>query len=68
MIAFVDMDAFFASIEQNEQLELRSKPIGITNDFTGTCFITCSYEARKYGIKRVRVLKKRGSCYFITAF
>ncbi|MFK8028517.1 MAG: DNA polymerase IV [Gammaproteobacteria bacterium] len=50
-IVFVDMDAFFASIEQYDHPELRGKPIGITNGVTGTCFITSSYEARKYGIR-----------------
>ena len=50
LIAFVDMDAFFASIEQLAHPEYRGRPIGITNGLTGTCFITCSYEARAYGI------------------
>lgn len=50
-IILVDMDAFFASIEQHDHPELRGRPIGITNGPTGTCFITCSYEARQYGIK-----------------
>ena len=57
-IVFVDMDAFFASIEQNARPELRGKPIGITNGLSGTCFITCSYEARKYGIKTGTRLKE----------
>ena len=51
LIAFVDMDAFFASIEQRDHPEYRGKAIGITNGLTGTCFITCSYEARAYGIR-----------------
>lgn len=50
LIAFVDMDAFFASIEQRDHPEYRGRPIGITNGLTGTCLITCSYEARAYGI------------------
>jgi DNA polymerase-4 len=49
-IVFIDMDAFFASIEQYDHPELRGKPIGITNGKMGTCFITSSYQARKYGI------------------
>jgi len=57
-IVFVDMDAFFASIEQSARPELRGKPIGITNGLSGTCFITCSYEARKYGIKTGTRLKE----------
>ena len=50
-VVFVDMDAFFAGIEQRDRPELRGKPIGITNGLTGTCFITSSYEARKHGIR-----------------
>ena len=60
-IALIDMDAFFASIEQHDHPELRGRPIGITNGLTGTCFITCSYEARAYGIKtatRIKFAKK----------
>ena len=56
-IALIDMDAFFASIEQHDYPELRGRPIGITNGFTGTCFITCSYEARAYGIKTATRIK-----------
>lgn len=56
-IALVDMDAFFASIEQHDNPELRGRPIGITNGLTGTCFITCSYEARAYGIKTATRIK-----------
>ncbi len=56
-IALADMDAFFASIEQHDHPELRGRPIGITNGLTGTCFITCSYEARAYGIKTATRIK-----------
>lgn len=56
-IVFIDMDAFFASIEQHDRPELRNKPIGITNGQHGSCFITCSYEARNYGIKTGTRLK-----------
>lgn len=50
-ILLVDMNAFFASIEQRDRPELRGRPIGITNGATGTCIITSSYEARAYGVK-----------------
>ena len=62
-IAFVDMDAFFASIEQSDHPEYRGRPIGITNGLTGTCLITCSYEARAYGIHiGMRLKKARTLC------
>jgi DNA polymerase-4 len=45
------MNAFFASIEQRDFPHLQGQPLGITNGMQGTCIITCSYEARSYGIK-----------------
>lgn len=60
-IILVDMNAFFASVEQRDCPELQGRPIGITNGLTGTCIITSSYEARAYGIKtgmRVRDAKQ----------
>lgn len=50
-IALVDMNAFFASIEQRDYPELQGRPVAVTNGLTGTCCITSSYEARRYGIK-----------------
>jgi len=66
-IALVDMNAFFASIEQLDKPELRGKPIGVTNGLTGTCIITSSYEARRYGIRTgTRVKRAKQLCpYFI---
>lgn len=50
-IILVDMNAFFASIEQLDQPEWRGQPVAVTNGQLGSCVITCSYEARAYGIK-----------------
>ncbi len=50
-IVHVDMNAFFASVEQRDFPELRGRPVGITNGQAGTTLITCSYEARAFGIK-----------------
>lgn len=49
-IVFVDMDAFFASIEQKDDPNLRGRPVAVTNGQQGTCIITCSYEARARGV------------------
>ena len=57
-IVLVDMNAFFASIEQRDRPEWRGRPVAITNGRQGTCIITCSYEARAYGIKTGMRLKK----------
>ena len=45
------MNAFFASIEQRDNPLLIGKPIAVTNGIHGSCVITCSYEARAFGIK-----------------
>jgi len=50
-IILVDMDAFFASIEQLDDPSLRGRPVGVTNGRQGSCIITSSYEARREGIK-----------------
>ncbi len=47
----VDMNAFFASIEQRDFPELLGMPIAVTNGKYGSCIITSSYEARAFGIK-----------------
>ncbi len=50
-IILVDMNAFFASIEQFDSPALRGRAVAVTNGKEGTCIITASYEARSYGIK-----------------
>lgn len=57
-IILIDMNAFFASIEQLDYPELREKPVVVTNGTEGTCIITSSYEARAYGIKTGMRLKE----------
>ena len=57
-IILVDMNAFFASVEQRDCPEWRGRPIAITNGQQGTCIITCSYEARAYGVRTGMRLKQ----------
>ena len=49
-IALIDMNAFFASVEQRDFPDLLGQPLAVTNGERGSCVITCSYEARAYGV------------------
>jgi DNA polymerase-4 len=45
------MNAFFASVEQQEHIELRDKPVAVAPFLTPSCtIVAASYEARAYGI------------------
>lgn len=57
-IILMDMNAFFASVEQYDKPEWRGRPVAITNGLQGTCIITCSYEARAMGVKTGMRLKQ----------
>jgi len=57
-IILVDMNAFFASVEQLDNPSWRGRPVAITNGMQGTCIITCSYEARAYGVQTGMRLKE----------
>lgn len=49
---FLDLNSYFASVEQQERPELRGKPVAIVPMMTdATCAIAASYEAKAYGVK-----------------
>ena len=50
VILHVVMDAFFASVEQLDNKNLRGKPVIVGGVSERGVVSTCSYEDRKYGV------------------
>lgn len=49
---FLDLNSYFASVEQQENPALRGKPVAVVPMETdSTCAIAASYEAKAYGVK-----------------
>jgi DNA polymerase-4 len=52
VIMYIDMNSYFASVEQQDNPEFRDRPLGVlTFDSPNACIIAPSIEAKRFGVK-----------------
>lgn len=50
VIVHIDIDCFYAQVEEIADFSLRDRPLGIQQK---TCLVTCNYKAREFGLKKL---------------
>lgn len=63
LVMHVDMDAFYASVEQLDHEEYRGRPVIVAGLHRRSVVSTCSYEARRFGVhSAMSTVKARQLC------